>query len=358
MNIVIRADASIEIGTGHIMRCLTLAKQLKRHGTEVTFICRELEGNMIDFLKKETIKVVSLPNVSKKNDNYSWMINNWEVDAKQTREALKGKPIDLLIVDHYAFDKKWEEKTRDISKKIMVIDDLADRSHDCDLLLDQNYYINKEKRYKNLIPDQAITLLGPNYALLRDEFIEAAKSAKVRSGKVNRILVFFGGSDPTRETIKTLLAIQEFNDKNLEIDVVVGASNPFKKIIENLCNQIPKATYYCQINSIAELMNNADLSIGAGGTTLWERAYLGLPSIVIAVAENQYNVSRDLSKLGAIKFLGKSKYTNIDSIRRTIKNVLENPEYVKKLSINSRCLVDDYVNRKVVLAIEELLYAN
>lgn len=296
MNIVIRTDASIEIGTGHVMRCLTLAKQLKRHGADVTFVCRKLEGNSISHLQSENMKVLTLPKINQSGNDLDWAKENWKLDAKETSSLLKETTpnIDLMIVDHYAFDQNWEQMLKNQANQILVIDDLADRNHDCDFLLDQNYYINMEERYKGLVPEHCVLMLGPDYVLLREEFIEAAKNQRERTGQVGNLLIFFGGTDPTGETIKTLNAIMELDVSFENIDVVVGASNPQKVQIQQLCKEIPHTHYYCQVNNMAELMMKADLSIGAGGSTTWERCFLGLPSVVFIVAENQRELTKTL----------------------------------------------------------------
>jgi hypothetical protein len=163
----------------------------------------------------------------------------------------------------------------------MVIDDLANREHDCALLLDANFYLHLNRRYKGLTPLGTSLLLGPQYALLRSEFLQVERSEK-RTGDVRRIFAFFGGSDPTNETEKLLTALQHIQRRTFELDIVVGAGNPRKQEIERKCRLLENVHFFCQIDNIAELMAHADLAIGAGGTTLWERCYLALPSIVIA----------------------------------------------------------------------------
>lgn len=197
------------------------------------------------------------------------------------------------MVDHYSLDEKWEKQIRPFTKEVMVIDDLANRPHDCDLLLDQNYYLNMGSRYNGLVPSHAKLLLGPQHVLLREEFKEARKYIKPFNGKVERLFIFFGGSDPTNETEKVLRAIKPLVQKyRLKADVVVGNTNPKKEVIEALCTEITGVSYQGQINNMAELMARADLAIGAGGATTWERIYLQLPSIVITVADNQIEIAK------------------------------------------------------------------
>lgn len=322
MNIVIRTDASIEIGTGHVMRCLTLAKQLKGHGAEVTFVCRNLDGNSISYLQSENVKVLTLSKVNHNGSDLGWAKENWEIDADETISLLKemNHHIDIMIVDHYAFDEKWEQKIKVHVNRVFVIDDLANRIHDCDFLLDQNYYTNMEERYKGLVPKHCMLMLGPEYVLLRDEFIEAAKNQSERTGQVENLLIFFGGTDPTGETIKTLEAIMELDVSLENIDVIVGGSNPKKDQIQQFCKRIPNTHFYCQVNNMAELMMKADLSIGAGGSTTWERCFLGLPSIVFIVAENQRELTETLV---AKKVLLRANSNSLDSKENLLKILKE-----------------------------------
>lgn len=348
MNIVIRTDASVEIGTGHVMRCLTLAKQLKCQGAEVTFVCREFEGNSISYIQDQGISVCSLPSIDADESDVHWTKEHWRLDAGETVAVIKGldDEVDLLIVDHYGMDSRWESTLRDFTNHIMVIDDLADRPHDCNLLLDQNYYSNMQKRYKGLVSDQCVQMLGPDYVLLRDEFLQAAEKPRERTGEVKNILVFFGGTDPTEETIKALEVIVELNIQEIEINLVVGASNPKREEIEQLCSVMPNVNYFCQVSNMAELMWEADLAIGAGGATTWERCFLGLPSIVIILAPNQLKATTDVAKNGSIINLGFHNEVTVEYLKKVIIRLIENPEEVKKMitkNIVNQCKVEQYL---------------
>ncbi|GKV64856.1 UDP-2,4-diacetamido-2,4,6-trideoxy-beta-L-altropyranose hydrolase [Sporosarcina sp. NCCP-2331] len=341
MKIMIRTDASIEIGTGHVMRCLTLAKQLQRHGAEVTFICRNLVGNSIAYLKSQNVGVLSLPEMKDSTSDIEWISENWKQDAKDTASLLKqsGCKVDVLVVDHYSLDEKWEREFDQLVSSIFVIDDLANRPHKCNYLLDQNYYHNMQERYIGLVPDECVLLLGPDYVLLRDEFIEAAKRPRIRSGKVENLLIFFGGTDPTGETIKALEAVQESEQQFKNIDVVVGASNPHKEIVEELCKATPNAQYLCQVNNMAELMMKADLAIGAGGSTIWERCILLLPSIILVTAENQKEVTKAVAEQGSIFYLGEFIEVGRKDISDSLKYVNKNTEFFKKSIENCEKLI-------------------
>jgi len=372
MKVFIRADASTQIGTGHIMRCLTLAGDLRQFGMEVSFISRALPGDLCDYIESKGFKVHRLHKIVDLTvDYWEWLNQNWLADAKKTREIIinqaeeKSDIEDInteeriakqkslldkslvnlssriaaqvffaadhdtgwssginLVVDSYALDYRWEKFLRSSVNKIMVIDDLANRSHDCDLLLDQNFYRGMAHRYDGLVPSFCGKLLGPEYALLRPEFHRVKKTLRKRDGQIRRILVFFGGSDPTNETKKALQAIKRLNRPDIAVDVVVGAANPHREEIKEICREMPNTTYRCQIENMAELMAAADLAIGAGGVTTWERLYLELPTLAIAVAENQVETLGAMSENGLVWYLGKWSEVVVDDIYFKIINLL------------------------------------
>ncbi len=294
MNIYIRCDASNIIGTGHVMRCLTLANELTERGAHVSFICHDYLGNLNQYIQSCGYQIYIL----------TGRLDDLDSDAEETARILEGSirgKVDWLIIDNYALGADWEKALRPYAKKIMVIDDLANRKHVCDLLLDQNLFSNMDNRYNNLLPDYCEMLLGSQYAMLRNEFKIARQHLRQRSDIVSRILVFFGGSDLTNETVKAISAIRQLdNVSSLVVDVVVGAANQNKETIRLLCENMPNFCFYCQTSNMAELMSNADMSIGGGGSTAWERCCVGLPSIVITVADNQVEPMQELANAGVI----------------------------------------------------------
>ncbi len=339
MKICVRTDASVELGTGHVMSCLTLALSLREKGCDVTFLCRRTRGNLIEFLEKKGFTVRSLPDGEVMRDfgaetgYFESHAVTWQTDANDTLAALRRSPmIDWIIVDHYSLDRKWEKKIRPQANKTMVIDDLADRHHDCDLLLDQNLHFDMENRYRGLVPDRCTTMLGPRYALLRREFYRARESLRVRDGLLKRILVFFGGSDPTDETTKTLEALRLLGLPGVRADVVVGATNPRKKIVESICSALPSVNFHYQIESMAYLTNMADLAIGGGGSTTWERCFLGLPSLTVVVAENQREISEAVAAAGASRYLGHSKDVTSEILAASLRLASENSAMLREMS--------------------------
>ncbi|MZQ85767.1 UDP-2,4-diacetamido-2,4,6-trideoxy-beta-L-altropyranose hydrolase [Paenibacillus sp. 5J-6] len=337
MQVAIRVDSSVQIGTGHVMRCLTLASRLRQYGVSVEFICRELTGNLCDLIQNQSFIVHRLPPSSNLivGVNYDqWLGTSWEIDSAETIRVIRSADteFDLIIVDHYAIDWRWESRIRPFIPRMMAIDDLANRMHDCDLLLDQNLYDNMHTRYLDLVPEKCTQLLGPRYALLREEFIEAQKTPRVRDGDVQRVFVFFGGSDPTNETEKALEAIKLLNRTELIVDVVVGSTNPNRDRICELCSHITNVHFYCQISNISDLMVEADLAIGAGGTSTWERCSVGLPALTVTTAENQVEVTDAVAKTGAIHHLGFYRDVSPQSIAEGLQHLLQMPGLLVSMS--------------------------
>ncbi|MFQ5787183.1 MAG: UDP-2,4-diacetamido-2,4,6-trideoxy-beta-L-altropyranose hydrolase, partial [Thermodesulfobacteriota bacterium] len=227
-----RTDASFSIGTGHVMRCLTLANELSQKGATIKFICREEPGHMINHIEEQGYQVYRLPSGI-----------DLETDLKLSKGYLEkhSRPIDWLVVDHYDMDIRWESCMRQSVHKIMVIDDMINRVHDCDILLNQNYGFFEEQ-YQGLVPNHCIQLLGPKYALLRPQFRKVLENLRERDGEVKRILVFMGGADPTNQTCKVLRAIKKLNSPDITVDTVIGASNPNRGEVERLSSEIPNAS--------------------------------------------------------------------------------------------------------------------
>ena len=361
IKILIRADASVQIGTGHVMRCLTLADELRGRGAEVVFVCREFDGNLCGYIKEKGYIVHRLPvsneqkyNIGGKLKHAAWLGADWKTDARQVEEIIKslGTTPDWLVVDHYALDERWEGYLRPYCKKIMVIDDLADRPHDCDLLLDQNFYENLESRYDSLVPPGCRKLLGPKYALLRSEFRKARKNLRKRDGHVKRIMIFFGGSDPSNETAKALEAIRMLNRPDIAVDVVVGSTNPNKDKINKLCAAMTNVTYHYQVKNMAQLMADADLFIGGGGSTTWERCCLELPGLVISIAANQNSIIGNVAAAGGAIFLGKAQQVTVNDILAALKNVLNDKQLLQSLSQKGIQLVDGLGSARVRTVLE------
>lgn len=330
MKVVIRADASSELGTGHAVRCLTLATSLRRFGAEVAFACQAQPGDMIAHVVAAGFAVL---------------------DPQQPLSC----DADWLVVDHYALDRAYESPMRAQARKIFAIDDLANRSHDCDLLLDQNLYADMNERYRRLVPVRAKLLLGPGYALLRPEFVAARKRVQWRP-KLKRLLVFFGGSDTTNETLKTLRALRRLQGSlaGVQTDVLIGRANVNGPQIVDYARSMRGVAVLNHTDNISELMLQAGLAIGAGGTTSWERCCLGLPALVIAVADNQVALSRALDDAGCQRYLGAHDHVSEEMLTAEVASAIDGYAQLRAMGERGRELVDGQGTDRVVAVLRSL----
>jgi len=257
---------------------------------------------------------------------------DFEKDAQEVRKAIiKRFPngVSWLVVDHYGLDARWEDKVRGCCRRLMVIDDLANRPHSCELLLDQNY--EDPSRYQGLVPADCRMLLGPEYALLRPEYAANRGSDSLRRRVLRTVFVFFGGSDPADLTGKTLKALMAPGLIHLKVDVVVGGSYIHHESLSRLSNERGNTTIHGPQLHLADLMMAADLAVGAGGVTNWERMTLGLPSVVITLAENQVPISGLLHQRGIIRLLGKSDDVSVEHIRDALLDEIQSQKYLDRI---------------------------
>ena len=299
MKIVFRVDTSLKIGIGHLMRCLTLANELKQQNHEIVFICRKLKGNLISLIKYPILMLTNNDKFQSDDLYLSWLGATQEQDSEQTIRVIP-KNTDLLIVDSYALDEIWHKQLRPYTKKIMVIDDLADRQFDCDVMLNQNLGIQKED-YKEQVPDNCELLLGCEYALLRPEFPnlrERALEKRKNTKEIKNILISLGGYDPENLTYNILKEIRA----KFDITVVLGGSSPHNVMIKNYA-KTKNISVIIDANNMAELMIDADLAVGASGSTSWERCCMGLPTLLLIAEDNQREIAKSLTQLGAVKII-------------------------------------------------------
>lgn len=313
MFVIFRTDASLEIGSGHVMRCLTLADALRAHGARCHFICRTHPGNLVDTIQARGFSVDCLAprpsaqrSVEEEDEpltaHASWLGSAQYDDAAETRSLLAALRPDWLVVDHYALDSRWERVVRASCGRLMVLDDLADRAHDCDLLLDQGLGREQED-YRGLVPVTCEILAGTRYALLRPEFASLREYSLDRRQRfrLDRILVSMGGVDRDNVTERVLRALRHSAlPPHCEITVVMGAHAPWVNDVEKEAALMGTSCHVrINVNNMAELMADSDLAIGAAGSSSWERCALGLPTIMVVLAANQVRAARSLTKEGA-----------------------------------------------------------
>ncbi|HQS02504.1 MAG: UDP-2,4-diacetamido-2,4,6-trideoxy-beta-L-altropyranose hydrolase [Halothiobacillus sp. 24-54-40] len=298
VQVVFRTDASLAIGTGHVMRCLTLAHALTAQGACCTFICRAHAGHLMARIQAQGFAVQELamcaPPYAAEGaypPHAGWLACSWAKDAEQTSAVLAKREADWLIVDHYALDARWEQAVAGFAQKILVIDDLADRAHAGDLLLDSS--LNRVAAdYTPWISREYIGLFGANYALLREEFrLWRIKSLerRARHPKIQRIQITMGGVDLPNATGAVLAALSACTlAAQVEIDVVMGDVAPHLAAVRaQAAKMLWPTRVHTNIANMAELMAMSDIAIGAAGSTSWERCCLGLPSILVILADNQ-----------------------------------------------------------------------
>ncbi len=342
------------MGIGHMMRCLTLAASLRERGLEILFVCRDHPGNMADFLRQRSYDVMLLPRSGSAHDpavdaDYgNWLGATQAQDAEQTIRALGGAQLEWLVVDHYGLDAEWEGRLRAHAKNLLVIDDLANRQHDCDILVDQNFSTSTQDRYRGLIPADCRSLYGPHFAMLGPEYRQKRTSSRQRGDKVLRILIFFGGSDPLNLTGMAIDALSVPEFQNLEVDVVVGVNNPHRQSLEKLASSRSHTQLHGPQGHLADLMAEADLSIGAGGVTTWERMCVGLPSIVVSVAENQVPACQSLAEAGLIAYAGHYSAVGVPDLIAAVRRVIDQPDTLAEMSSRGQRTIDGWGAQRIV----------
>lgn len=352
MRVVFRTDASLDIGIGHAMRCLTLAEALRAHGANCYFICREHSGHVLDLIREHGFPANALPdcpraeqamdeNCPSQPAHAHWLDCDWQTDARQTAAILAELRPDWLVVDHYALDDQWEQSLRGNYTRLLVIDDLADRHHACDVLLDQNLGRDAAD-YAALVPDYCRRLVGPQYALLRPEFAALREYSLGRREMpvLKRVLITMGGVDQPNATGRVLDALKDCPlPQDCGITVVMGAKAPWIEQIHALAASLPWPTEVrVNISDMAEVMADSDLAIGAAGSTSWERCCLGLPSLLVVLAENQLAGSRALYDRGAALLLGEPGEIQ-QQLAATISTLLAG-NALAEMSLASRAVTD------------------
>lgn len=329
------------------MRCLTLADLMRRTGAKINFVCREHTGNMCDLIESAGFEVQRLPKQANPplvtgEPHARWLGATWEEDAEQTQSAVRrlAPQVDWLIVDHYALDRRWETAGRSIASGLMVIDDLADRLHECDILLDHNFYPELRSRYDLLIPRNCLKLLGPEFALLRPEFLAARSELGRRTSRVERILVSFGNSDLPRATLLALQLIDAVCESTIQVDIVIGAMCGFIVELQSLCARHPRWTIHGPNNQMAQLMTRADLAFGGGGVTTWERCCVGLPCLIMALAINQIAISEAAQMAKVALYLGESTKIDVNAAAAQLRRLMNEPALVADMSARGANLVD------------------
>lgn len=322
--VIIRTDASSTIGSGHVMRCLTLAHCLRLRGASVVFAMRPLTGNLIARVRDNGFPVLEIG----RHFGDAPMLE--EVDADLCIAAIRTNgPLDdaaaaacasWLIVDHYGLGQQWESRSRHIASRLLAVDDLANRVHDVDVLLDQNLVEDFPNRYNGLVSDTCVKLLGPDYALIAARYRDVRRHTHRDGGKIRSILVYFGGAD--REM--TLMAVDALSRLPFDFSarIILDSANPQADLVQRKSAADGRLSVSGQLPDLAQAMAEADLFVGASGTTSWERLALGLNAVVVTLADNQEPLARKLEREGFITWLGRSETISADALLQGLRKVL------------------------------------
>lgn len=367
MHIAFRTDASLDIGTGHVMRCLTLADALRERGVASRFICRAHPGNLIDTIRQRGYEVQSLAlnNAPASADaemadalpvHAAWLGSDWVTDAQETIAALGETIVDWLVVDHYALDAHWERSVQPFCRNLMVIDDLADRLHDADLLLDQNLGRNAAD-YSELAPIGCKMLVGPRYALLRPEFsvLRADSLAHREKSGFKKILIAMGGVDKDNATARILDALRDgCLPAECSLTVVMGPHAPWLAQVKEKAAAMPWRTeVQVNIHNMAQLMADSDFAIGAAGTTAWERCCLGLPTATLILAKNQAQGAIALEAAGAVLLL--RSLSNLEEELPALMRKLTQADILREMNQSCSAITD---GRGATRVVSELINAS
>lgn len=329
MKILFRVDASSVIGTGHVFRCMSLGEELLGRGHTVAFACRAEPGHLIDLIRARGYQVYAL--------SRSTGAISGELDAAEVIAATPAG-YDWCIVDHYGLDAVFERAVSRAVKRIMTIDDLANRPHACDILLDTSHAAESADVYAGLVEPRTRLLIGQDYVLLRAAFRSLQPAPAL--GDVRRLLVTFGGNDPPGMTLRAVNVLKDASFSNLHIDVTSSIANPRLEFLRRAVDGYDRFAFHVDTPQFHLLLRDCDLCLGAGGTTTWERFYLGKPSIVVTLADNQFRFSQWLEARRLIRLLGFAPEITDDALARELHIVIGDRRWRNDAAHNGMALVD------------------
>lgn len=339
---VFRADASVAIGTGHVRRCFMLARSLEHAGYVCGFAVSPGSLETAGVRLPESMELVVLDGVSNEIDQ---LVDHWR------------KGVDLIVVDHYGFDARFESACRLWARCVLTIDDLADRAHDCDVLLDQTPG-RDGSHYTGRVGESTHMLLGADYALLDSRFAALRSRALARrrsSDRLHRLLVSLGATDPDDVTSRALKAIGRVSPE-IAVDVVLGQASPHLEAVRRqvTCMRQP-VNLHVSTDDMPTLMMEADFAIGASGTTALERCCLGLPTLAVTTASNQEWMAERLHERGALVLLGRQDDVTAAHIEEAMTQLVGRPDALRDMAAASAMVCDGRGTDRVVGAIEDIL---
>lgn len=326
--VVFRADASPEIGGGHVVRCLALAEHLRERGWRCLFAVRPRTLATVPALESAAHRIVEL--CGEPHD-----------EARELGSRL-GENVHWLVVDHYARDARFERAARTWAQRVLAIDDGPGRAHDCELLLDQTLG-RAQRDYRARVSEGCRLLLGPQYALLRAQFAAARSAVLERrreSTGIERILVSFGATD-RRGLALTALDALRIAGLRVAVDVVLGRSSPHRAAVREAAARAPlEVVVHEDASDMAALMGHADLGIGAAGSTAWERCSLGLPSVIAVDTDNQRDIAEALGRAGAAVVSGRAETLTAKAIAGVLGSLARDGDRLASLSAAAAAVCD------------------
>lgn len=338
MDVAIRVDASAQIGHGHVKRCLSLAQALRSRGAEVVFVARSLGVDVAGQVSRERFSCHTLaaPCNSPPQSpvpHAQWAGVSAQLDAMETASALSETSLDWIVVDHYAFDAEWHRLVSQLTRsRIAVIDDVADRSLACQILIDHNLADSHRSKYGSRVPPETAILGGPAYALLGPTYTKASRH--VHRDRVESIGVFMGGADSGGYSLVALKACRASFDGPIEL--VSTRGNPHLAVLEEAVRQDGRSTLTLDLAELSGFFARHALHVGAGGGATWERCCIGVPTVAVAVADNQRSV---LEPLHAADVLALAEPTE-DAIERAVARLVKDPTARLRLATHAGRLVD------------------
>lgn len=352
MTVLFRTDASVEIGTGHLMRCLALAGAVKALGDDIVFVCREVPPPLADRIRSDGYDVkLLIPTETENTDKFGvhpyahWLKASWYDDAIETMEIAEETEASWVVVDHYGLDADWERMVANGKRKVAVLDDLADRQHAAALLVDPSLTPDRHDRYQGLMPAGAEMLLGPHYAALRQEFSGVAGRPTATTDEPMTFLIAFGGVDAAGMTRVAMDALASITRPGDHAHVVVGAAHGGQAAISARCRELG---WTCHINSnrMASLMAASDIAIGAGGSMVWERMAVGVPTIAIIVADNQQDQVDEAADRRLLIKMNQAD-ASVEMLAHTIQDFRQNVRAREAMAASCRRRVDGGGARRI-----------
>ena len=325
--LAVRADAGREIGHGHFLRGLTLARAWQSRGYEAVFITACRTPALLDRLRTAGVAVLDVTDAHPASQ-----------DLEVTLGWVSEHPEAWLVLDGYHFDASYQRAVKDGGARLLVIDDHDHADHYCaNVLLNQNLFTERLAYSSEPFTRR---LFGPRYALIRPEFRVAAVQGRDIAPVARRLLVTLGGADPSNQTLKVLEALRAIEARDLDVRVVGGADNPHAATLTQAARAGGARSVLYGVDDMAALMAWADLAVSAAGSTCWEMACMGLPAVLLVLAENQRRIAEGLAEVGAAVNLGWCGAVDAGAITAAVGGLIGNRDRRQEMSAQARALVD------------------